>query len=230
MGVELSDSLILSEAIPRINTIKIPGRNGNVQQWDGSYENRTITAECYLLKHAIERGINEVNSWLVSEPGYFRFEDSEDPKHFMMARVTSGISKQLKASLATSFELVFDADPRRFLKSGERKILLWGTTGAPFKVFNPTAYPASPLLEITVEKYGNFTFGSGGGKIYVRSEEFSGKFYYDTDTDRAYTETGELNELVASEGSFRLMPGNNDIYLTANAGGSLNLIPRWWEI
>ncbi len=232
MGIELRESLILSDAIPKVETITVPGRNGDIQIWDGSYENRTITAKCYLLKHAIERDINSINSWLIADPGYFRFEDTKDPKRFMMARASGGINKQLRASVMSSFDLLFDVDPRRFLKSGERKINLWGTIGAPFKVFNPTSYPASPLLEITVERNATYTFGMGGGKLYLRIEDGDpGVIYYDTENDRAYNVRGnEINELVASEGSLKLLPGENEIFVSSTKSGTLNLIPRWWEI
>lgn len=233
MGIELCESIILSEAVPKIETISIPGKNGDVQIWDGSYENRTIKAKCYLLRHAIDRGISSINSWLISEPGYFRFEDTADPKHFMIARARSGISKQIKASVMASFELKFDADPRRFLKTGERRIKLWGTVGAPFKVYNPTEYPSYPLLEITVERGATYTIGIGGGKLYLRiaDDEVSTRIYYDTETDRAYDESGrEVNYLAASEGLVRLLPGENEIFISSNKGGTLDLIPRWWEI
>ena len=232
MGVELSSPIILSEATPRTESLIIPGRSGVIKKWDGSYESRTITAECYLLRHTVERDINAVNSWLVSEPGYFRFEDTADFKHFMYAQALSGVDRQLRASLMIAFELVFEADPRRFLKSGERGMLIWDPAQSiyNYRIINPTLYASSPLLKMTVESKKKYEFEFENGKITVHSGEYSGVLFYDSENDRAYNETVDMNEFVVSEGDIRLPGGESTIGVSANGNGRLEILPRWWEI
>lgn len=242
MGIELCDSLVLSEAIPRVETVSIPGRNGDLHYWDGSYKNRTITAECFLLDHAAVRNIDAINSWLISEPGYFRFEDSADPRHFMLARAVRGIPRDLKAGMLNSFGLEFDVMPERYLKSGNKYIEIWKGDGIGHvdDAVNPTVYPSFPLLKFTGlfagKQYGANFYKSDEmiGKIRINTGEYNGTLFYDTKNDRAYSGGGEeLNGLVTAEGDLRLFPRSGSgrvIVWVANYNGLLNVLPRWWEI
>lgn len=240
MGVELREPLMLSEAVPRVEAVSIPGRNGVIKQWDGSYDNRTITAQCYLLDHAAERNIDKINAWLVSEPGYYRFEDTSDGRHFMLAEATCGVSKQLRAGIMNPFDIIFDVDPRRYLKSGERPITILSEGDLKPIIYNPTAFPSSPLLEITVQtnedndSYYILGFGDEAA-LTIKNGAYRGVLYYDAETDRAYDNYGEEhNDLIETLGSIRLPKGNSLVQYESNYTGdkeiSIKVIPRWWEI
>lgn len=222
-----------------METVSIPGRNGDLHRWDGSYNNREIVGECFLLDHAAVRNIDVINAWLISEPGYFRFEDTADSKHFMFARAARGIPRNMKAGMLNSFELMFDAMPERYLKSGDRYLDIYNGAGYSGDAINPTAYPSSPLLKIVVEpgKQYKVYFNKGGesiGNLVVNSGEYEGAIFYDTKNDRAYSGGGEeLGGLVLAEGDLRIYPRSGSdrvIVWAANGIGRLSIMPRWWEI
>lgn len=225
--------------MPRIETISIPGRNGDVQIWDGSYQNRTVKAECYLLDHAAVRKIDVINSWLISEPGYFRFEDTCDPRHFMLARVVSGIPRNVKAGMLNSFEIVFDVMPARYLKSGEKPIKIYESGYYNPDLFNPTQYAASPILKA----HGTLSEEAGTVNIYravfpegtfeYRALLYDMTVYYDTANDRAYSAYGaSFDHMVTAVGELKIPPGNSQVRWIAPITdmGSLWLTPRWWEL
>lgn len=222
LGIELSGLIELSAAVPRVITASLPGRSGDLHYYDGSYENRVITAPCYLLSFSAEHGIDAINSWLLNNPGYHRFEDPADRGHYMMARAVHGLEKKMRLGLMNPFKLEFDAMPQRFLKFGERFI----DVTASGVIRNPTAFPSLPLLEI-VSNGGDVTISTSKSTLYLY--DFSGALMYDAESDRAYYGNLEFNEFVATSNKFELSPGTNSIYIRGDVL-SVKIKPRWWEI
>lgn len=220
-GVELQEPISISAAVPNVNETTIPGRNGALIEYDGSYANRTITARCFLLDHALENEIDHINSWLLGENGYFRFEDSDDTKHFMLARAVRGLEKNTRAGLLNPFLLEFDAKPQRFLKLGEKAVDVTSTKS----IYNPTAFPALPLLEITGS--GDIAVTIFGVTLNVYG--LNGVITYDADTDNAYNGAQNLNSMVGTTDVLTIPKGKNDITVTGSVT-SLKITPRWWEI
>lgn len=220
-GVELQEPISISAAVPNVSEFAIPGRNGTIIDHDGSYANRTITARCYLLDHALEKGIDEVNAWLMRDAGYFRFEDSQDTKHFMLARAVRGIDKNARVGLLNPFTLEFDAKPQMFLKLGQKAVDVTTTKS----IYNPTDFPALPLIEV-----------SGSGDIAVmifgvtlNVYGLNGVITYDAETDNAYNGEQNLNSMVGTTDTLTIPKGRNEITVTG-AVNSLKITPRWWEL
>lgn len=220
-GIELQEPLSLSSASPNVDKTIIPGRNGILVHYDGSYANRTITARCFLLDGSLERRIDEINAWLFGEPGYFRFEDTNDEKHFMLARAVRGIDKHAKMGILNSFYLEFDAKPQRFLKLGEKAVDVTNTRS----IYNPTAFPSLPLIEIAGS--GDITVEIFGAKLSVY--DLDGVITYDADTDNAYSGASNLNHKVSTTDTLVLTRGRNAITVTGNVS-SIKITPRWWEL
>lgn len=220
-GIELQESISISAAVPNVSEMTIPGRNGTLIDCDGSYANRTITARCFLLDHALEKGIDDINAWLLGLPGYFRFEDSNDTKHFMLARATRGIEKNARLGLLNPFVLEFDAKPQRFLKLGEKAVDVTSTKS----IYNPTAFPSLPLLEITGS--GDIAVTIFGVTLNVYG--LNGVITYDADTDNAYNGAQNLNSMVGTTDVLTIPKGKNDITVTGSVT-SLKITPRWWEL
>jgi phage-related protein len=220
-GVELQEPISISAAVPNVSEFAIPGRNGTIIDHDGSYANRTITARCYLLDHALEKGIDEVNAWLMRDAGYFRFEDSQDTKHFMLARAVRGIDKNASVGLLNPFTLEFDAKPQRFLKIGEKAVDVTETKS----IYNPTSFPALPLIELSGS--GDIAVTIFGVTLNVFG--LNGMITYDAETDNAYNGTQNLNSIVGTTDALTVPNGRNEIIVTG-AVNSLKITPRWWEL
>lgn len=220
-GIELQESIRVSAAVPNVNEIAIPGRNGTIVEYDGSYANRTITARCYLLDYALEKGIDDINAWLLGQNGYFRFEDSNDTRHFMMARATRGIEKSARLGLLNPFLLEFDAKPQRFLKIGEKAVDVTATKA----IYNPTSFPALPLIDLSGS--GDIAVTIFGVTLNVYG--LNGVITYDAETDNAYNGAQNLNSMVGTTDVLTIPKGRNEITVTG-AVTSLKITPRWWEL
>lgn len=220
-GIELQAPLSISSAYPKVEKHIIPGRNGTLIDHDGTFENRTITARCYLLDMALESRIDDINAWLFGQGGYHRFEDTQDEKHFMLARASRGIDKYAKMGRINSFYLEFDAKPQRFLKLGEKPIDV--TTSK--SIYNPTAFPALPLIEIAGS--GDITVEIFGSKLSIYG--LDGVITYDADTDEAYRGASNLNGKIRTTDTLTIPSGRNAVTVTGNVS-SIKITPRWWEI
>lgn len=220
-GIELQEAISVSAAVPNFTEYKIPGRSGALIDCDGTYKNRTIIAHCYLLDYAMESRIDDINAWLLSSPGYFRFEDTEDTKHFMLARATNGIEKRVRMGMLNQFLLEFDANPQRYLKLGEKPVEVLSTKS----IYNPTAFPALPLIEIAGS--GNITVSINNVKLTV--DNLDGVITYDAETDNAYNGAQNLNGKIGTTDVLTIPNGKNEITVTGSVT-SLKITPRWWEI
>jgi phage-related protein len=173
------------------------------------------------LDHALEKGIEEVNAWLMRDAGYFRFEDSQDTKHFMLARAVRGIDKNARVGLLNPFTLEFDAKPQRFLKIGEKAVDVTETKS----IYNPTSFPALPLIELSGS--GDIAVTIFGVTLNVFG--LNGMITYDAETDNAYNGTQNLNSIVGTTDALTVPNGRNEIIVTG-AVNSLKITPRWWEL
>ena len=222
-GIELQESIILGAAEPNLKEFTIPGRNGTIYQHDGSYKNRSIIAHCYLLSHLLERDIDQINAWLLSSVGYRRFEDSNDERHFMLARATTGILKSARMGILAPFTLEFDAKPQRFLKSGEKFIDV--TTSMIIK--NPTSFPALPLIRILGK--GNIDLTIAGNVLHLYLGSDWQEISYDAEADTAYLGSENMDSKIGSTDQIALPSGDSQISFTGNLK-NIQIMPRWWEL
>lgn len=222
-NIELQSPLTISAAEPNYTEYKIPGRNGTIVEHDGTFKNRSILASCYLLSNALERDIDAINAWLMSPFGYARFEDSEDTKHFMLARALYGIEKKTRGELLNPFTLEFDAKPQRFLKSGENAIKI--VNGSILR--NPTAFPALPIIQ--VDGFGDISIKIGSQTLQIFG--LDGTIYYNSENDAAYNHTDSLDYMVNTSDKIEIPSGETSVtYSSTGEIRSVSIIPRWWEI
>ena len=106
---------------PIMETITVPGRNGQILNFTGSYENVDVPYHCGIGGDFDARYTAFIN-WLLSSPGYHQLEDSYHPDVFRMAAVSSvGDPSLTKLNRAGEFDISFNCKPQTFLKSGEKK-------------------------------------------------------------------------------------------------------------
>ncbi len=220
MGIELQGPVSVSGATPNVTEYRIPGRNGKLHEWDGTYTDRSISASCYMLSHMAPKEIREASAWLLGG-GYKKLVLSEDEEHFYLARAVSGIPENVRIGLLNPFYVEFSAKPQKFLLSGEREI------SADKTIYNPTAQNARPIIKIR---------GSGDATVTVNTAKITCKGLTSTETVILDTETGNAmtsawlnaNNKVYYEDEIVLFPGINNIMVSGNA--AVTVIPRWFEI
>ena len=202
-------------------TVEVPGRNGTLTVDNGRYHNLDLTYTCGIAWN-FQSHFADFRAWLLSKTGYQRLEDSYDSLHYRMARVKSVSSPEtfLKGGMGI-FDVIFDCQPQRFLKSGETSQTFTGSGS----LTNPTRYPALPLVRV----YGTGTVRIGTHTVTINTASS----YTDLDCDLQDAYRGATNcngNITLNSGNFfTLTPGYNGISFSGGVS-RVDITPRWWTL
>ena len=221
VGIQLQAPVSFSEAVPAVEVQTIPGRNGNIVFYAGSYENRSGSASCFCLQKDVEKAISSAGRFLMGKKGYRRLETSDDPDHYWIARVENSPQIAMRIRMLAPFEIGFDCKPQRFVKSGENAIV-FTSSGS---LFNQYGQIALPLITLYGHGTGRLTIGD----CVVDVKALDGILYIDSDTQNAYNDNGNQNMNINAPTFPTLPDGETQI---AFSGGieRVEIVPRWWEL
>lgn len=230
-GVWISGGGTFNAPARDIETISIPGRNGDLYRDNGRYRNITVTYPAFISDRFQPR-MDAFRAWLCSHVGYYRLEDSYHPEEYRMGLFKAAVSVSTTVrNLAGTFALSFDCKPQRWLKSGETAIR-YTANGT---IYNPTMYTADPLITLrgTPGVSGAFNI-KGNQQINIKFPD-SGTIIIDVENGEAYdTDGANLNNNVSFHASNtaqdfpRIAPGSNAVLMWNVA--SVEIVPRWWTI
>lgn len=220
-GIRLQRPLTFSGAVPVVESVHVPGRNGNLIFQTGAYENRSGEASCFALSHMdVERYVSAACGFLFRSHGYRRLEASDDPEHYWKARVMNGAALEVRMRSLAPFDIELDCMPQRFLKSGEIPVRIDG----PTHMHNYTAFPAAPRIT---------AYGTSGtlriGAYTADLREIDGYIILDSETQNACKGTENKNGDVSIPVFPLLMPGENEITWSGDID-HIEICPRWWEL
>lgn len=204
-----------------VQTVSVPGRNGDLTFDNGRFTNIPVTYPAFISNRFQPR-IDDFRAWLCSHVGYQRLEDTYHPDEFRIGVYKSGLSVSPTArNLAGSFALTFDCKPQRYLKSGEQPM----TFSASGVVRNPTNYAALPLIRCNGQS-GTVTVN--GKKVTITG--CTNHVMLDCDMMEAYEGTANRNGTTTlNNGVFpTLAPGNNAVSFTGFT--SVVITPRFFTI
>lgn len=203
-----------------IESIAVPGRNGDLHIDNGRFSNVIITYPAFITED-FDQNYSALKAFLLSKTKQERLADSYHPDHFRKGIFHGSIDpKMTTRNKAGSFDLTFDCDPRMFLKEGE-KVHVFTNAGT---LKNNTAFPSKPFIMA----YGTGTLTIGSISLQITSaNEYTN---IDCDIQEAYKGTTNCNtNIVLTNGEFpELLPGNNEISFTGLT--SIEITPRWWTI
>lgn len=219
-GVWISGGGTFDAPARDIQTVQIPGRNGDLTFDNGRYQNIMVTYPAFISR-AFRHRIDEFRAFMCSKVGYCRLEDTYHPEEFRMGLYSSGLNVTTTAgNRAGRFNLSFNCKPQRWRKDGEIQ-QRFTKSGA---IFNPTFYPARPL----VRAYGTGTFSING--IPVRITAANG--YTDIDCESMDAFRGSVNcnnNVVLVDGEFpEIAAGENTV--TMSGLSAIEITPRWWTL
>lgn len=141
-----------------VELIEIPGRNGEFSLDKGRFKNITVTYPVFNYETNLtdfRTRLRDFCNALKSKIGYQRLEDTFHPDEYRMATFVDMIDvNPVMYNTASTFKLVFDCKPQRFLKSGELPVTI--TSGSTLT--NPTLFESSPLL--MARGYGDISFNN----------------------------------------------------------------------
>lgn len=207
--------------------IHIPGRNGDLVIDNKSYKNVERRYQIAIGVPGLSYSMmaSHISDWLHSGKGYCRLEDSYDPEHYRMAMYNEQNNIENIFQQAGRAEITFNCKPQRFLKSGDRKIVL-SNNGS---ISNPSREKALPLIQVN---------GLGAGELTVTSDEtfvltFSDiDAYAEVDCDLMLCRKGNVNKnstLTLSNEFPKLSKGITTFSWTGGIT-SVEITPRWWTI
>lgn len=166
-GVYITGQAVYNAPKRDVEMITIPGRNGSFPLDHGRYENIEVTYPAGVYadnEQDFAEAVSDFRNMLCSANGYCRLEDEYNPDEYRMAIYKSGLEVEPALLKAGEFEITFECQPQRFLKSGEDAVAVvdGGTLANPTRL---TAYP-----ELQVKGYG--TIEINGHKITLNNEPF----------------------------------------------------------
>lgn len=201
----------------------IPGRSGKLYRELDGFENIQLEYELAVVPlPGIGLGdtVDLAVSWL-NQGGEMQLRDDCDPSVFYLVRYHGGSSLAPILHSARRAKISFDADPRRWLLSGEEPVTI--SAGQSVTLSNPTAYAAPPLIRI---------FGTSGSAlpgtltVGAASVSFPDGRVLSIDCDRhsAYAPVSLTSNVWPS-----LAPGETTVSLTGS-GLSADIYPRWFVV
>lgn len=218
-----------------IENIHIPGRNGDLHIDNGTFENLPIRYPAFITEDW-RQNFDAFRAFMCAQSGAQRLEDTYDMDHFRIATYKGAIQpKMTTLNRAGEFDIVFDCDPRRFLKRGEVPITVpYNGPGVYSEITNHTEYTAKPTIRIT----GNTSFqwyepGASSFKSVVVSEvSTSAITIIDCENEEAYDEQTKASrdsniQFVNTTEFPTLKPG---VTRVLGRYPELQIIPRWWTI
>lgn len=139
-----------------IESVEIPGRNGDFLLDKGRWKNIDVTYHCGTFgDDQTEFGskMRAFRNQLASRYGYQRIVDTYYPDEFRLGVFKNTVEVDAVAyKRAGEFDVTFNCKPQRYLLSGESAVDM----DSGESLYNPTPFDASPLLE--VEGYGAVGF------------------------------------------------------------------------
>lgn len=218
-GVYISGSGTFNGAERDVESVGVPGRNGDLIIDNGRFKNAPLVYPAFIPNGLSEK-VAGLRSMLSSATGYQRIEDTYHPEEYRLGYYAGGLEVSTSTlNIGGNFDVSFICKPQRFLKAGEQKITLTQSGS----ILNPTLFPAKPLLRV----YGTGTVQIGDLTITINLANV----YTDIDCEimEAYKGATNCNANVSLPDAVYISAGTNAITL----GGSVtqvDFIPRWWII
>lgn len=118
-GIQLQGAVSFSEPVPDIETIKVPGRNGDLHIMTGSYASRTAVARCFVLADNAANAMAVINDFLFgSGIAKKTLKTSDDPDHYWNAIPVSSGKMETRNGVLNAFEITWSVDPFRIDAEG----------------------------------------------------------------------------------------------------------------
>lgn len=223
-GIWIRGSELFNSSSPDVSVTSVPGRNGDLLYSNNRFKNYTVTIPCFM-RTEFRYMFPEFRSFLFSDVGYRRLEDSYHAGMFRLGRITGTVNPAtiLWSDDGGQFDISFDCKPQHFLTEGEEAITISGSE----VVTNPTYFAAKPLLKVI-----------GYGTIYIGDEtieiEENTLPYMMIDCeimDCYYGQVTNANGLVTVSGDeFPKLPAGDTEISYEGSITSLEVTPRWYTI
>lgn len=215
-----------------VEKVSVPGRNGDLIQYNGSYANVVISYTFVIMRN-FKSNVSAIVEWLKAPTTYARLEDSEHPEYYRMGMVIAELEFEPSVGMdAGKVSVEFDCMPQKFLTSGETATTF--TTSETF--VNPTKFSSKPKIDI------KFATGTQDGQITVGNQiititdfpatSISDTLTIDSELLDCYAGARNANSYVDFGATGFPEFGVGSTGITVNSGNivSVSVEPRWWTL
>ncbi len=198
--------------------VEIPGKDGSLLIDNKRYKNMVVSYNGFIVDD-FDKNFMAMRDFLTHDFGYHRLEDTYHPDEYRMAAYAGPTEPDVYMLEAGKYTLSFLCKPQRWLKDGEKEIMITGSG----KIKNPTLFDAKPKIIVTA--------GTGAiqiNDVTVTLSANSGATVIDCDIQDCYEGlTNRNKDIVLNTGSFPVLsPGVNGIQLAS--GMTVKIVPRWF--
>lgn len=226
-----------------VETVTIPGRNGDVLYDFGTYKNVDISYEISVYQPAYGNAlqmIEKVVKWMHPSNGYITIEDSYDPNYIRLGYCKNSGEVENILHQAGKATIKFNCRPEKFLKnafswsgSGTKTV----SSGSTVSFINPGPYIANPKIKIVSGSSGatlNFNNDTAGKSCTLYIPGGYANSIVDCENLNAVDANGnEINWAVTvywyngRSNPPALWAGTTTI--KANSA-TVQVMPRWWTL
>lgn len=243
LGIKVTAFPTFSGAEPRVTKYSVPGRNGDLTYWDGSYKNTAAELSCFIADASkVELALTAVNNWL-RDCGYKKFVISSELGRYRKARITNAAEVAIRMGVLAPFTIKLDCKPQRFF---DNETPLHYTQGGG-EVYNATGFDALPLLRFYISTTTSIVtaqdikFSNARGDFRLILNDifrFSDAQWIDIDMEKksAVTDTGDILSITTDPTGFPVFCAGVTAFSAGSASTSVNcfsgvdLYPRWWTL
>lgn len=119
-GVGISGPGVWDAPERDVESVSIPGRDGDLLVDNGRFRNIAVTYPAYIAR-GFNNQFDDFRNFMFSDPNYYKLQDTYHPDEFRMGVLKDGISAETGIRNESGrFDLVFDCKPQRFLSRGFR--------------------------------------------------------------------------------------------------------------
>ena len=219
LGVYMLDPPPITIPAERVQTLQVPGRDGDLEIRDGAYDPVTLSAVCYCKDTS---RLGDVAKWLRGR-GWLRLGNRPNERYKARSVLQVQLDKVTRGRENRTFEVLFDCQPHRYVYPEAADITL-AASGA---ITNPYNAPSEPRIK--VEGSGDIVLAIGGTPVEL--EGVSGGAIIDTELMDVLNLAGSqlLNNIATLDEFPKLKAGANIISWTG-AVTKITITPRWRNI
>lgn len=237
-GISAADMGLVVERHPvqhaprkRIASISIPGRSGDLHQWDGAFDNFTQSYICWFKNSPVALQAHKIKEWLLSAPASARLEDTYDATVFHLATYAGPMDIENVLNRFGRCTVTFDCAAPAYLKLGENAMGIIGSGN----LYNPTPWPSKPLIVVkcTDKLGGVIHIGDRAVNVLFKNMQ-TDRLYIDCDIQEAWeiVDGAEVptNAVIGSAEYPVIEPGQNAVTLSGVGISEVTIYPRWYTL
>lgn len=202
------------------NIYSILGRNGDIYQDNGSWENYSDEYQLSLVLGGVDysTAIRSASKFL-SQKGYIRLVDSNDPLVYRMVYIKDGVTITNILNATGKAKMKIDCKPFRYYFSGETAV----TIASGGTLTNPSDVEAYPLIKVTGKGAGTLTIGA----VVMTFKALDDYLMIDCAEQNIYRQLSENRNSYVELGLFpTLLEGINTVSFSGGITGC-EITPRW---